>query len=92
MVFAEQSFRCRRFVWVNWGYAGCRISGDVMGGGGLSVQLLMREEIVGRGFFFRLRDDAFNCVKNQRVVLMISYLFIVDILSLFILNEKPRLC
>ncbi|WP_375627757.1 MULTISPECIES: hypothetical protein [unclassified Bartonella] len=57
-----QSFRCWRFVRVNWGYAGCRISGDVMGG--LSVQLLMREEIVGRGFFFRLRDDAFNCVKK----------------------------
>ncbi|WP_375693731.1 hypothetical protein [Bartonella sp. AP88HLJMH] len=69
----------------DWGCAGCRISGDVMGGG-LSVQLLMREEIVGRGFFFRLRDDAFNCVKNQRVVLMISYLFIVDILSLFSLE------
>ncbi|WP_375631963.1 hypothetical protein [Bartonella sp. AA74HLJMH] len=58
----------------DWGYAGCRISGGVMwGGGGLSVQLLMREEIVGRGFFFRLRDDAFNFVKDQRVVLMIRY-------------------
>ncbi|WP_375633371.1 MULTISPECIES: hypothetical protein [unclassified Bartonella] len=32
MVFAGQSFRCWRFVRVNWGYAGCRISGDVMGG------------------------------------------------------------
>ncbi|WP_375643302.1 MULTISPECIES: hypothetical protein [unclassified Bartonella] len=56
----------------DWGCAGCRISGGVMGGG-LSVQLLMREKIVGRGFFFPLRDDAFNFVKDQRVVLMISY-------------------
>ncbi len=31
----------------------------------------MREEIVGGGFFFRLRDDAFNFVKNKRVNLMI---------------------
>ncbi|SSZ39453.1 Uncharacterised protein [Bartonella grahamii] len=41
--------------------------------GWLPVQLLMREEIVGGGFFFRLRDDAFNFVKNQWGVLMMSY-------------------
>ncbi|WP_273788514.1 hypothetical protein [Bartonella grahamii] len=33
--------------------------------GWLPVQLLMREEIVGGGFFFRLRDDAFNFVKKS---------------------------
>ncbi|WP_375639121.1 hypothetical protein [Bartonella sp. MF74HXZ] len=48
----------------DWGCAGCPISGGVMSGW-LPVQLLMREEIVGGGFFFRLRDDAFNFVKKS---------------------------
>ncbi|WP_375647270.1 hypothetical protein [Bartonella sp. CR84HXZ] len=56
----------------DWGCAVCHISGGVMSGW-LPVQLLMREEIVGGGFFFRLRDDAFNFVKKQWGVLMMSY-------------------
>ncbi len=40
---------------------------------GYRYKLLMMEEIVGGGFFFRLRDDAFNFVKNQWGVLMVTY-------------------
>ncbi|WP_375651775.1 hypothetical protein [Bartonella sp. LB28NMGDW] len=52
---------------------------------GYRYKLLMMEEIVGGGFFFRLRDDAFNFVKksmgcfNGNILIYNDVLVVIDL-------------